>query len=241
MGRVEAQRTARRRLGTYCLLLLSPVLASCRTPPQPRPPGRYFTIPRAVLLWREFAAPAFGPGRVARREADKGGVRFAFLGLTDAPTGLKDDYPVAPLYGQAVPSHGNGDFSAFDGLTLRATNAGPSAVWVCLFLNTGFTGPSGRPPNALSNDTFWRGAWRRLGVGETADLFLSFDRAVPAHIADNPPPHTQGAEGRTTAVIAFDRREVTAIGLLVRAAEAGGIPRGATLLLRSVGDSGSSR
>jgi len=241
MGRVDARRTARRGLRTYGLVLLLPVLASCRASLQPRPHGRYFTIPRRVLLGSEFAASAFGPGRVARREADEGGVRFSFLGLADAATGLKDDYPVAALYGQTLPSHGNGDFSAFDGLALRATNAGPSAVWICLFLNTGFTGPSGRPPNALTNDTFWRGACRRLDVGETADLFLSFDRAVPAHIADNAPPHTRGGEGRATAVNTFDRREVTAIGFLVRAAEAGGVPCGATLLLRPAGESRSTR
>ncbi|MBN1257727.1 MAG: hypothetical protein JXA52_08485 [Planctomycetes bacterium] len=65
-----------------------------------------------------------------------------------------DSYPVSSLYGQKIPSHGSGDFSAFDGYSLMMENLNDDNIWGKLFINTGFTGPSGIPHNDTTNDTF---------------------------------------------------------------------------------------
>jgi hypothetical protein len=50
----------------------------------------------------------------------------------------------------------NGNFSIFDGYVPAFENLDASPVSCSLFINTGFTGPSGNPPNDLANDTFWQ-------------------------------------------------------------------------------------
>ena len=98
---------------------------------------------------------------------------------------------------------------------MRIENSDAEVVWFSLFLNTGFTGPSGNPPNNPANDTFWQSPWTELAAGETRVLRLDFDNAIPWNIEDNPPPHTQGSEGEATAINDYDRTEVTAIGFQI--------------------------
>ena len=203
-----------------------------------------FTIPEAKLLGPEFASAAWG-GSVSRTDAPGSAVQFAFAGLGLSSTGLKDDYPIDTVYGQILPSHANGDFSNFTGYALRATNVYGHAVHMSLFINTGFTGPSGVPSNDLRNDTFWQSPWTELSPGECALLYLDFDWAIPYGVADNPFPHTPGgADGVAMAINAYDRTEIDAIGFQVYSSDYSSaeilvepyvVPEPATLLLMTAG------
>jgi hypothetical protein len=173
-----------------------------------------FTIPKLKLLDFEFASTAWG-ATVVRTDGPGDSVDFSFNGLSSSSTGLKDDYPVDLVYGQILPSHGNGDFSNLHGFNQAIENLDDDSVWVSLFLNTGFTGPSGNPSNNPANDTFWQSEWMEIPPGETRDLHFSFSLAIPWGIEDNPPPHTQGINGIATAVNAYDHAEVSAIGFQV--------------------------
>ena len=187
-------------------------------------PGRsddeVFTIPRAQLLSdAEFGVKAWGPGTLASRTGGPGdAVDFAFTGLGTSGTGVKDDYPVDPVYGQVLPSHGNGDFSGFSGYAMRLENLDAGAVWVQLCMNTGFTGPSGTPSNDVTNNTFWicSPGWRELGPGEDLLIILDFDGAIAYQISDNKVPHSGGGlawpDGGVYAVNTFDRKELSSIG-----------------------------
>jgi hypothetical protein len=185
--------------------------------------GSVFTIPRDQLLNdAEFGAKAWGPATVASRTAGPGdAVDFAFTGLGTSGTGVKDDYPVDPVYGQVLPSHGNGDFSGFSGYAMRLENLDAGAVWVQLCMNTGFTGPSGTPSNDVTNNTFWTCSpgWRELGPGEDLLIILDFDGAVAYQISDNKVPHSGGGlawpDGGVYVINAFDRKELSAIGFEV--------------------------
>lgn len=174
-----------------------------------------FTIPESVLLSGEYSSVSWGSASVVRTDAPGNAVDFAFTGLTTSSTGLKDNYPVATVYGQKIPSHGNGDFSGFSGYALKVENRDDMAVDVSVFINTGFTGPSGTPSNNAANDTFWQSAWTEILPGQTSVLQLSFDNAIPWNISDNPSPHTQGTNGVATSINSFDRTEVSAIGFQI--------------------------
>ena len=176
-----------------------------------------FTIPEAELLSSEFGAKAWGPASMVRTDAPGAAVDFTFNGLTTSGTALRDNYPVATVYGQVIPSHGNGDFSIFTGYALTVQNLDSEPVNVSLFMNTGFTGPSGNPSNTPANDTFWQSAWTSILPGQTISLLLSFDNAIPYNIGDNPLPHTQGTDGAATAINAYDRTEVSSIGFQIYA------------------------
>jgi len=170
-----------------------------------------------VLLGTEFATKAWGAATVTRQDAPGDAVQFNYSGLTTSGTGIKDDYPVSLAYGQTDPSHGNGDFSNFGGYSLWVRNLDDLPVSMSLFINTGFTGPSGNPANTTQNNTFWQSAWREIAGGETVLLHLDFDNAIPWNIGDNPNPHTQGINGVAMAINAYDRTEVSAIGFEVLA------------------------
>ena len=162
-----------------------------------------FTTPEAKLLDSEFATSAWG-GAITRSDVPGSGVSFTFLELAGQSTGLKDDYPVDGVYGQILPSHANGDFSSFDAYALWVTNLDPEPILMSLFINTGFTGPSGTPSNDPANDTFWQSAWQELFPHERTLLYLDFENAIPYHVEDNPLPHTQfGADG---AALGLKRR-----------------------------------
>lgn len=201
-----------------------------------------FTIPESKLLDAEFATVAWGPASVTRSDAPGSAVRFLFSDLTTESTGLKDDYMVDIVYGQTLPSHANGDFSGFDGQGLIVENTGADALYVSLFLNTGFTGPSGNPSNDFANDTFWQSAWTLVGTGEKLALRLDFDNAIPWNIDDNPEPHTQGTDGVAAAINAVDRTELSAVGFQVYSSSASTgdllvspLPEPGTLTLVAVG------
>jgi hypothetical protein len=182
-----------------------------------------FTIPESELREdAEFGSTAWGPGTLVGRSDGPGeSVDFSFSALGPSGTGVKDDYPVDPVYGQVIPSHGNGDFSGFWGYALAVKNMGTDTVWVQLIMNTGFTGPSGNPSSDPTNNTFWSGwpAWTRLGPGDSLVLNLNFDYAVAYQISDNKDPHTGGGQGWPDggcyAINAYDRSEVSAIGFEV--------------------------
>ena len=175
----------------------------------------YFTIPESKLLDSEFSNKAWGPASVVRTDPLGDAVDFAFTGLNDSNgTGLKDDYPV-DNYGQIPGSHGNGDFSNFSGYVLKIENLDNQNVEVSIFINTGFTGPSGIPSNEPNNNTFWQSSWTEILPGHTEILLLDFNNAIPWDIGDNPSLHTQGTNGTATSIKSFDRAEVSAIGFEV--------------------------
>jgi hypothetical protein len=173
-----------------------------------------FTINEGILLSGEFASSSWGPGSVSRTDAPGEAVQFSFGNLSGSGTGLKDNYPVQD-YGQVLPSHGSGDFSIFDGYSLWFSNAGETDVTISLFVNTGFTGPSGVPSSDWTNDTFWQSNWQTLAPGQSLVLRLDFDYARPFNISDNKDPHTHGTDGQWTAINDYDRTEVSAIGFEV--------------------------
>jgi len=173
-----------------------------------------FTVSEEALLSNEFASRSWGPGNVSRTDVDGQAVQFSFTSLSNSGTGLKDDYPVQN-YGQTLPSHGSGDFSIFDGYSVWFSNVGQTAVTVSLFVNTGFTGPSGIPSSDRTNDTFWQSSWQDISPGQSLMLRLDFDNAHPFNISDNKDPHTHGTDGQWTAINAYDRTEISAIGFEV--------------------------
>lgn len=177
-----------------------------------------FTVPESVLMAPEFNSSAWGPASFIRTDVPGSAVQFAFTGLGSSDTGLRDNYQVSD-YGQLLPSHGSGNFSNFGGYSLGFENIGAENVKVAIFMNTGFTGPSGNPSGDLTNDTFWQSAWVELSPGQNTILRLDFDNAVPWNISDNKSPHTHGGlawpNGTPTAINAFDRAEVSAIGFQV--------------------------
>ncbi len=176
-----------------------------------------FTIPESQLLSSEFNSIAWGPATLVRTDAPGNAVDFAYTGLTTSGNAMKDNYPVATVYGQQIPSHGNGDFSGFSGYALNFQNLDTQAVNVSLFINTGFTGPSGIPTNTWQNDTFWQSPWTSIPPGQIYSLQLSFNNAIPYNIADNPYPHNQGSNGVATSINSVDRTEVSAIGFQIYA------------------------
>lgn len=178
-----------------------------------------FTIPEIVLLDSEFDSVSWGTAVLSRIDAFNEEVLFTFSDLTESSTGIKDDYPVDTLYGQNLPSHGNGDFSNFTGYALSITNIDANSVSCSLFINTGFTGPSGNPPNNPNNDTFWQSPWVDIPPGQTRVLKMEFDNAIPWNISDNPEPHTQGIDGQPTSINVYDRTEVSAIGFQIIATD----------------------
>jgi hypothetical protein len=185
--------------------------------------GSVFTIPGNQLLTdAEFGVKAWGPGTLVSRAAGPGdAVDFAFTGLGTSGTGVKDDYPVDPVYGQVLPSHGNGDFSGFSGYGLRVENLDDAPVWVQLSINTGFTGPSGTPSNDATNNTYWTSSpgWGQLDPGDNLLVILDFGEALAYQIWDNKVPHTGGGmawpDGGVYSVNSFDRKELSAIGFEV--------------------------
>ena len=200
-----------------------------------------FTISEQILLSGEFVSRSWGPGSVSLMDADGQAVQFSFTSLSNSGTGLKDNYPVQD-YGQTLPSHGSGDFSIFDGYSVWFSNVGQTNVTVSLFVNTGFTGPSGVPSSDRTNDTFWQSSWQAVSPGESHVLQLDFDHARPFNISDNKDPHTHGTDGQWAAINAYDRTEISAIGFEVlgngQATILVGpstIPEPATLLLFGLG------
>jgi mannan endo-1,4-beta-mannosidase len=154
----------------------------------------YFTMSADILQSSEstLTNPIYGPASVTRTILSADLTRFEYTGLSpDIATGLKDDYPVGD-YDQRPGSHGNGDFGWFPGYSLSFHNEGPSSVAVALFVNTGFTGPSGAPTNTLANDTFWKSEEMFISVGDTATVKLDFDSVQGYSLSDNPFPHTAG-------------------------------------------------
>ena len=196
-----------------CLAVLS-VFSVFLTPSNAR--AADFTIPESKLLDAEFASTQWG-GSVTRSDAAGDAVRFSFTGLSDSGTGLKDDYPVDVVYGQNLPSHGNGDFSNFSGYTLHFENLDGQPVLLSLFINTGFTGPSGIPASDPTNDTFWQSAWVELLAGQSKVVTLDFDSAIPRNVEDNKSPHTLGGTKEVAmAINSYDRTELSAIGFEIR-------------------------
>jgi hypothetical protein len=198
-----------------------------------------FTMSTAILRSGEasLTTPIYGPASVFRAPGPGGTTRFTYTDLDpDAATGLKDDYPVQN-YGQRPGSHGNGDFGWFAGYALGFENEGPDPVVVALFMNSGFTGPSGAPTNTLANDTFWKGEELFLAPGDSGTAWLSFAGAEAWSISDNPFPHTAGGRAvpngtKDVAINVFDRLQVSAIGWEVRAG--GGSAGDASLLVYPV-------
>jgi hypothetical protein len=199
---------------SFCLSQRILAETSADTVMEPPPVPSDFTIPESKLLSSEFASTSWG-GTVTRIDAAGDAVLFLFSGLTGDSTGVKDDYPLDTIYGQIIPSHGNGDFSNFDGYVLWIRNLDAASVACSIFINTGFTGPSGNPPNTWQNDTFWQSPWTDIPPGEARTLRLDFDNTIPWNINDNPAPHTHGTDGVATTINAYDRTELSAIGFQV--------------------------
>jgi hypothetical protein len=196
-----------------------------------------FTMSAAVLGSSEptLIAPVYGPAAVTRTVVVGEGARYLYTGLQPtSSTGLKDNYPVQS-YGQRAGSHGNGDFGWFPGYSLGFLNEGSDPVYVALFINTGFTGPSGCPSNTLSNDTFWKSDEFHLAGGDSVIAWLDLDAVTAWSLSDNLYPHTAGGQAAVNgsqglAVNVFDRLQVSAIGWEVRAAQEGAATT--TLLVR---------
>ncbi len=190
----------------------------------------YFTMSTGVLQSSEttLQSAVFGPASVSRTILDSISTRFEYTGLLpESGTGLKDDYAVRQ-YGQRSGSNGNGDFGWFPGYSQHFHNEGPGAVFVSLFLNTGFTGPSGAPSNNPGNNTFWKSSEVFLDPGESAVAALDFGDVTGYGLPDNPFPHTAGdqviPDGTSGIVVnVFDCLQVCAIGWEVRSGTGGAV------------------
>jgi len=214
----------RDRLRCACWLVGAALLLSA-----PAAAASHCTLPDGLLMNAGEFGWKYGPASFTRSDPSGPGVQFDFTGLTASSTALSDDYMISDI-GQILPSHGNGDFSNFDGYVLTLQNLNTTgSVDVSLILNTGFTGPSGVPPNELKNDTFWQSPWVSLGPGASQVLFLDFSNAIPYSIDDNPVPHTQGTNGVATAINATDMTEFSNIGFQI-AGPAGGVTNASILV-----------
>jgi hypothetical protein len=177
--------------------------------------AEFMTLDNTELLGSgEFGVVAYGPATLARSQAANDGVIFNFSGLTGSGTGVKDDYPVTD-HGQILPSHGNGDFSNIGTYDILVTNNDNQNIAFSLFINTGFTGPSGIPSNDVTNNTFWNSPWIDIAPNQTEHIKFKFNDAIPWSIEDNKDPHTQGTNGTPTAINTTDHTEVSAIGFQV--------------------------
>ncbi len=175
-----------------------------------------FTADVDTLARPEWSETADGATVIQTRLPDESGVRFLFSNVVAATALVRDAFPVMTSWGQVPASHANGDFSNRSGFALRLRNTGPAGFSAALFLNTGFTGPSGTPPYDPANDTFWSSGWTWLDPGQSLRLLLDFDNAVPWNVADNPSPHTLGGtDGLAMPINAFDRTEVSSIGFQI--------------------------
>jgi parallel beta-helix repeat protein len=178
-----------------------------------------FTVPESMLLDTGQFTKGWGSASVSRSDAPGASVDFTFTGLDGGGTGVKDDYPVATVYGQTGGPDA-GDFSNFTGYMILAENLDDKDISIQNIMNTGFTGASGNPSSDGTNDTFWYCQIRTLAPGETFVLFLNSDAAVAWNITDNKVPHTGGglnwANGGIYAINSTDRTEVSAIGFEVK-------------------------
>jgi len=178
-------------------------------------PSHPVTLGDEELMGEEFGIAQHGAASFTRIDVPGPGVIFSFTGLTSSGTAVGDDYPVSNI-GQVWPSHGDGDFSNFDGCALLFANLdSDGSVEVSLFIHTGFTGASGVPAGDRTNDTFWRSKWVKIAPGLSKLVVLDFNSAIPRSISDNKPPHTQCLDSVATSVNAYDRREVSNIGFQV--------------------------
>ncbi len=112
---------------------------------------------------------------------------------------------------------------------------GPGVLRVRLFMNTGLTGPSGRPSNTPANDTLWMGRPQEVAPGQTVELELDFSRAQAFNIEDNPEPHTGAdgsvTDGQWTAINTRDLNELSNIGLTLEFVEAAHDGKDVTLVV----------
>lgn len=105
--------------------------------------GNTFTVPESMLIDTVQFPKTAGQAVVSRVDGPGASVDFTFTGLTDK-TEIKDNYPVANVYGQTGGPEG-ADFSNFNGYMLRIENLGMGPISIHNFTNTGFTGGSGTP------------------------------------------------------------------------------------------------
>ncbi|KPJ59637.1 MAG: hypothetical protein AMJ46_10525 [Latescibacteria bacterium DG_63] len=207
---------ARRGLRVFPYLLL----ICCSLVPEASTAAEWFSLPDTALMSGEFGVVRYGPGSFVRTDVPGPGVRFDFSNLGSSGTGVSDNYPVGEVYGQNLPSHGNGDFSNYSKYAVGFRNmSGGGTVHVSLFLNTGFTGPSGNPPSDPANDTFWQSDWIAIPAGSSVTVVLDFNHAIAYNITDNPVPHSEGGQsapdGDYYLINGTDRCEVTNIGFQV--------------------------
>lgn len=165
-------------------------------------------------LSAEFAKE-YGPAAVAITDVAGPGVQFDLSGLTNAGTGVGDNFPVSEKAGGAYKNYWSGfstygDFSGYDDYKMTFSNNGECGLSVALFVNTGWTQGSG---GAQTRDTYWQGGWTTIGPGATATLWLDFDNAEAWNIEDDPdyPGYTNGQTG----VSVFRLDEVSNIGFQV--------------------------
>ena len=172
-----------------------------------------FTLPKIVMQNTTEFAKAWGPATIARSDPGGSSMDFTFTGLTGDGTAISDNFEVLNAYGQDGGYH-NADFSNFTGYSAKVENLDDAAVWVILYINTGFSSGD------WHKDTFWQmPSWQYVGPGETAVVTMDFDNVQAYNISDNPVPHTGGGlgwpDGGIYAINAYDRTQVVNIGVQV--------------------------
>ncbi len=122
----------------------------------------------------------FGLGSIdSVLDLEKHGVGFALSGL--GKIGISDNFPLAAASGCAdsVISGIYSDCSSFEELKIKFKNLGTQAVYVNVYMNTGFTqsGWQTCPAGDASCDIYWQGQWTYVGPGKTKAVKLDFSDA----------------------------------------------------------------
>lgn len=191
-------------------------------PPGPTGPAKstaeVFRIPQGVLLGPEFQLQ--GPDEVVISKGVPELGQVELIVPVKGTTVVGDNWPISRELGvgwDPVLKHWT-SLAAYKRyrMTLRYAG-GPGALRIRLFMNTGLTGPSARPPNTKANDTLWMGPQQEVAPGRTVELELDFSRAQAFNIEDNPEPHTGAdssvTDGQWTAINTRDLNELSNIGL----------------------------
>lgn len=192
-----------------------------------------YSLPDAELLSSEFTK-RWGSGTLTSRTDTGDGVRFNLTmgnASDDGKIGIGDNYPVSSAAGLLWDDelHHFSSLAAYGSYQMvfrYDTGPANSELNLCLYMNTGLTGPSGYPSNDLTNNTYWQGAqgeaeygWITIALGETVTVNLDFDNAWADGINDNQDPHTGGdlgwADQDWYTINMRDRHEISHLGFQV--------------------------
>jgi len=165
----------------------------------------------STLLERTALAAGGVVYRIRLEGAENGKIVVGDPWPTSSDAGFAWDYGLD--HATSLPAYGCYEMVVY-------YRSGPAEhINVCLFLNTGLTGPSGYPSSDSTNDTYWDSDWTTISLGQQVTLRLDLNNARANNISDNKVPHTGGGKGLANwsryAINNRDRQEISNIGIQI--------------------------